>query len=174
MLDVSLSYNKFRFIGNEFLTWILFLLNNKDKYHKIFQTDIASLSLGNKLIIENRQKNSSETVLIKGENANFKESMPAFKKGSLVSVINLIYSENEKKWQFTIKAESLAILNLKHPDIGFYESKEDLGGFVLDKTFHINKAVEYIDNLFMNFIKLRVSKNWALKVFPEIKNWINS
>lgn len=171
MLDVSVSYNRFNFLGFEFLTWLWFLIDEK-------KTDLnfakGTLSIGNKIVIENKQENRSEIISIKGDNADFEEGFLALKKGAVVTEINLVYKEEQNKWMFTIKGENINIQNIKHPEIGNIEANEDTDGYVLEKIYHYNKIIEYINNIFLKFIKLRISNKWTDSTVPQIKRWINS
>jgi hypothetical protein len=54
------------------------------------------------------------------------------------------------------------------------ESSEEIEGMVLEKAYLYEKATELIDNLFNEFIKLRVSGKWSESVVPEIRKWIYS
>jgi hypothetical protein len=46
----------------------------------------------------------------------------------LVAEINLLLSGDNQNWQFTLKGESLNISNLKIPETGPIETRDDLEG----------------------------------------------
>ena len=81
MLDVAVSYNRYKFLGYEFLTWLWFTID-KDSNHltEIFQKPIT-LQIGNRITLENRQNQAVETVTIKGDEAGLEEGMLALQKG---------------------------------------------------------------------------------------------
>ena len=174
MLDVSVSYNRYRFLGYEYLTWLWFFIENgQDKIKKLEQEPV-SLQIGNRIVLENRQKDTVESITIKGDDADLEEGVLALRKGAVVSELNLWYKLSDQEWRFTIKAENLHIASLKCPATGSVESQEDLEGAVLEKVYLCEKAIQLTDNLFKQFITLRVSDGWNKKVIPGIKKWISS
>jgi len=92
----------------------------------------------------------------------------------VVTEINLLYKSGNNEWRFTIKGESMNISNLKIPETAIVESSEEIEGMVLEKAYLYEKATELIDNLFNEFIKLRVSGKWNESVVPQIRKWIYS
>ncbi len=172
MLDISISYNKFKFLGYEFMTWLWFAIEEG----KLINTDKKPilLEIGNRIVFENSLNNTIETITIKGDEAGLEEGILALKKGAVVTELNLVYKENEQKWQFTLKGENLNIAGIKTPDTGNIEKQEDIEGVILEKVYLYNKVVEIIDTLFKKFIKIRLSNKWNDETVPLIRNWINS
>ena len=172
MLDISISYNKFKFLGYEFMTWLWFAIEED----KLINTDKKPilLEIGNRIVFENSLNNTIETIIIKGDEAGLEEGILALKKGAVVTELNLVYKENEQKWQFTLKGENLNIAGIKTPDTGNIEKQEDIEGVILEKVYLYNKVVEIIDTLFKKFIKIRLSNKWNDETVPLIRNWINS
>ena len=172
MLDISISYNKFKFLGYEFMTWLWFAIEEG----KLINTDKKPilLEIGNRIVFENSLNNTIETITIKGDEAGLEEGILALKKGAVVTELNLVYKENEQKWQFTLKGENLNIAGIKTPDTGNIEKQEDIEGVILEKVYLYNKVVEIMDTLFKKFIKIRLSNKWNDETVPLIRNWINS
>jgi len=170
MLDIAVAYNRFKFLGFEFLTWLWFLIDtDADEI-----SEIRNLSIGNRIVLENRHDNKVETLTIKGDDAGLEEGLLALKKGGLVTEINLIYREGQNnKWQFSLKGENLAVQQIKHPDIGSIESSEDVDAFVFEKAHHYNKIITFIDILFSEFMTLRISDEWSDGAVIKMKKWIN-
>ena len=172
MLDVAVAYNRYKFIGFEFLTWLWFTIENDQAYLKKLQEDLASLDIGNRVVLENRQSEAMETVTIKGDDAGLEEGRLALKKGAVVTEMNLSFKFGSQKWQFTLKGESLGMGNLKTPEAGPVESREDLEGAMLEKSYLYDKAMGFVNLIFNDFIKHRVSNDWNRQVVPQIRKWI--
>lgn len=171
MIDVSVAYNRYKFLGYEFLTWLWFAIDNNSD---VFDED-QQLEIGNRIVLEkNHGKNRVENITIKGDDAGLEEGGLSLKKGAVVTEINLVYKKDEKSWQFTIKGESMHITNLKTPEYGPLESEEDIEGTVLLKISLIEEIVEFIEKLFAKFVKQRTSEKWGEKSLPLINKWINS
>ena len=175
MLDLALAYTRYRFLGNEFLTWLWYLVE-KEKYFSLFNTgepeEPFSLHIGNRLVLENRQNEGLETITIKGDDAGLEEGVLALRKGALVSEINLKYSRGSQQWSLSLKGESLNISNLKFPDTKIVETKPDIEAAALDKIFLTEKIVDLIEGLFCRFVKQRLSPQWKEETLVEIRQWI--
>lgn len=174
MFDISISYNRFKFIGNEFLTWLWFVMDNEPDKLKKLLLPAFTLTIGNRTVLENRSDAGVETVTIKGDAAGLEEGMLALKKGAMVSELNLSYESVDKRWGFTLKGESMNISNLKIPDTGPVQTGEDIEGIVLDKAYLFETVTSLLDRLFKDFITLRVSNRWQEEVAPSVNKWIHS
>ena len=174
MLDVAVAYNRYKFLGEEFLTWVWFLIEKDQNLIKKFDKDFIALEVGNRIVFENRREGSDERITIKGNKASLEEGILALKKGALVTELNLVYRSGDLKWQFTIKGESLNISNLITPKTDLPESGEDIEGAVLEKVYLYDKALTLLNNLFKHFSKLRVSNAWQNTVVSNIKKWIQA
>jgi hypothetical protein len=172
MLDVSLTYYRYGFLGSEFLTWLWFYIVNTDQ-NKLFDNKNEFIEIGNKIVLERNTNDTVEKVTIKGKDAGLEEGILSLKKGAVVKELNLLYRKEEKEWNFTLTGENLSLSNLKTPDIGFIETKKDVEGFVVEKIFLYDSLYLLIDNLYKKFIKLRVSADW-ITVVSEMNKWIIS
>lgn len=153
MLDVAVAYNRYKFIGFEFLTWLWFTIETEQSYLKDLQADLNSLDIGNRVVLENRHSDAIETVTIKGDDAGLEEGRLALKKGAVVVEMNIAFRFGDQKWQFNLKGESLGLGNLKTPEAGPVETREDLEGAVLEKSYLYEKAVVFLNLVFNDFIK---------------------
>ncbi len=174
MLDVAVAYNRFKFLGDEFLTWLWFVIDQDPASLKAVEPDLTSLEIGNRIVLEKRHQKALERITIKGENAGLEEAMLALKKGALVTELNLVYRSDQLKWQFTLKGESLNLSSLKTPKIAAPENPEDMEGVVLEKIFLYDKILQFLEKLYKTFIKLRLSKRWQDREISLIKKWSGS
>jgi hypothetical protein len=174
MLDVAVAYSRYQFLGEEFLTWLWFVIEKNQNFINNFDNDFVALEVGNRVVFENRRKESAERITIKGDGASLEEGILALKKGALVTELNVVYKSAELVWQFTLKGESLNISSLNIPNTGSPESDEDIEGFALEKIFLYDKALQLIEKIYAHFSKLRVSDTWQSKETPLIRKWIQS
>lgn len=175
MLDVAVSYNKYKFLGNEFLTWLWYIIENEINISELTgdKENNISLEIGNSIVFENSLGNdSTEKISIKGDDADLEEGTTALKKGAVVTDINLALKIDENEFKFTLKGENMNITGLKTPATGTIENKDDIEGAILEKAFLYNMVFKVIDNLFLNFIKKRISEDWKNSELPKIREWI--
>ena len=173
MLDVAIAYNRYRFLGNEFLTWLWYTLENRSAQLAKIDADLSALEIGNRMVLENRRSEGVETITIKGDDAGLEEGLLALKKGALVTEMNLIYRSGDNTWQFNIKGESLNLSSFKTPETAGTQTKEDIEGAVLEKIFLYEKVILFIEGAFRHFVRLRISENWDKNNITQIKQWIN-
>ncbi len=171
MLDASISYYRYAFLGCEFLTWLWYSVSTSGINRILKKGD--SLEIGNKIVLERKLNDSIEKITIKGKDADLEEGMISLKKGAVVKELNLLYKSGDKEWFFTVTGESLSLSNIKTPDIGFIETKNDAEGFAMEKFFLFSSIFSLIDDLYKNFIKVRVSDKWN-PVVSDIRKWIDA
>jgi hypothetical protein len=114
-----------------------------------------------------------ESITIKGDDAGLEEGLLALRKGAVVTELNLVYKAGEQEWRLTVKGESFNIANLKPPETGAVETREEIEGFLLEKVYLYEKAVRLIDKLYAGFIRSRLSEEWNARVLPRLKQWIH-
>lgn len=174
MLDVSVSYNRYKFLGHEFLTWLWFIIDTDQNYIQSLQEDIISLEMNNRIVLENSFNNLTENITIKGDDAGLEEAKLSLQKGGVVTECNFSLKIGDLEWKFNIKGESLNISSLKSPETGNIEKKEDIEGVVLEKFFLYEKVVTLLNTLYTRFIAIRLQNTWNEKTVPMLKNWIQS
>ncbi len=174
MLDIALAYNRFKFLGDEFLTWLWFIIEQDPAVLRNADPDLTSFEIGSRMVLEKKHKKALERITIKGEDAGLEEARVALKNGALVAEINLIYRSAQLKWQFTLKGESLNLSSLQTPKIAPVESPDDVEASVLEKIFLYDKILQFLEKLYKHFIKLRTSNRWQSREISLIKKWLNS
>ena len=175
MLDVAVAYSRYQFLGEEFLTWLWFVIENDHPALQKLDPELAALEIGHRMVLVNRRhRESGETVTIKGDHAGMDEGLLTLKKGGMVAEIHLIYRSGDHEWQFSLKGESLNISSLKVPASGKVEREEEIEGAVIEKIYLCEKAVDLINQLYGRFIKLRLGNAWHQDVVPSVRKWIES
>ncbi|HOC39070.1 MAG TPA: hypothetical protein PKJ77_07320 [Thermodesulfobacteriota bacterium] len=172
MLDVAVSYNRYKFLGHEFLTWLWYVSEKHPELIKNKKEEPVSLTIGNRMVLENKNKEAVETITITGDDAGLEEGILALRKGAIVTDLNLMCKEGEKEWRFNLKGESLGLSGLRCPSTAPVENEEDVEGAVLEKTYLLDQVIQLVDVLYREFISLRVSPAWNKQVMPAMKKWI--
>jgi hypothetical protein len=174
MLDIAVAYNRYRFLGNEFLTWLWFAIENDMDSIRRCDPDLVDLHVGNRMVLENKRANSKENITIKADDAGLEESLLALSKGALITDLHLVYKSGPVEWQFAVKGEGLSFSGLKLPETGVMETGDDLEGVLLEKIYLYDKIFDFLDRLYGVFINLRLSEQWSGRILPELKRWLLS
>jgi len=172
MLDVAVSYNRYKFLGHEFLTWLWFVLEKRPETLQAADPEMVSLDIGSRMVLEKKRNKTIETITIKGDRVSLEEGLLALKKGAVVTELHLIYKSGEHEWCFNLKGESLNFSNLRTPKIGAVEKKEDLEGAILEKIYLYEKVFDLIDHLYRSFVQLRLSDRWEKDTLSAIRKWM--
>jgi hypothetical protein len=174
MLDIAVAYNRYRFLGNDFLTWLWFAIENDMDQIRQCDAELLDLDVGNRMVLENKLANGKESITIKGDAAGMEEALLALSKGALITDMHLVYKSGSAEWQFAVKGESLSFSGLKLPETGPMEAGEEMEGIILEKIFLYEKPFRLLDALYQQFIKLRLSEKWNAQTLPSMKKWIVS
>jgi hypothetical protein len=172
MLDIAVAYNRYRFLGHEFLTWIWFLIENDQDTLRQCDHEFSELTVGNRIVLENRQTNAIETICIKGDDAGLEEALLALSKGAWVSEISLFYKCDSLDWQFSLKGENLSFSGIRLPESQNKVSDEDVQGIILEKIYLYEKPLTFIDNLYHLFIQQRLSESWPTHTLGRMRKWM--
>ena len=175
MLDIATAYNKYSFLGNEFLTWLWFMVETgQDITQAIDSRDPVSLDIGNSLVLENSLgDNAREKITIKGDQAGLEEGTTALKKGAKVTEMNLICKLGpEEEYHFTLKGDSFNITGLKTPAAPGDGSEDEIEGRIIEKALLLFRITQVIDTLFFTFLKQRTEDDWKHKGFNPMHTWI--
>ncbi len=172
MLDIAVAYNRFKFLGEEFLTWLWYAIEKKPQDLTNQNKEPIILEIGNRIALENRQQDTVESITIKGDDAGMEEGILALRKGAMVTELNLIYRSAELQWHFTVKGESLNISNLKTPQQRLIEHKDDIEAAVLEKVYLTGVVIDNLNAVFATFLKQRLSEQWKHKMVPAMRKWI--
>ncbi|MBT6340619.1 MAG: hypothetical protein HOJ48_15120 [Desulfobacula sp.] len=176
MLDIATAYNKYKFLGNDYLTWIWFLIETDQNISSLLNSkDIVTLEVGNSIVLENKLGDKSkEKISIKGDQAGLEEGTTALKKGAYVTNINLVCKINEDEYRFTIKGESFNVSGLKTPKTDLSNKENEIEGLVLEKAFFCFNIFNVIDTLFLKYIEQRTADDWNIKGLQDIRSWTGS
>ncbi len=173
MLDIAVSYNKYKFLGYEFLTWLWYVIENDREWLNDQDPELVTLDIGNCIVLENREKGGVERISIKGDDAGLEEGVMALDKGAFVVETNLVYKTGDNEWRFTLKGESFNVSNLKPPEVSALETEDEFEGLVLEKMYLYEKVFLLIDKLYSAFIEIRLSEEWKSGVIVKMRKWID-
>ncbi len=172
MLDVAVAYNRYKYLGNEFLTWLWFMMETDRSAFELPEAESTNLEIGNRIVLENHRQNRDETITIKGDGAGLEEGIVALKKGALVVEISLVVKAPEAEWRFQLKGESLNISSLKPPEKSPAEAADDMEQRVLEQVAHAERAADLVHQLYRQFIHRRLSEDWSKTDVPAMTRWI--
>lgn len=174
MMDVAYALKRFDFLGKEFLTWLWYAVENQADTLRRIDPQMASLEIGNRLVLQNKNQQNNETVTIRGDSAGMEEGVLALRKGALVAEMNLIYRSGDENWHFSLKGETLDPSSVKLPETGRVETSDDIEGAAIEKYHLYRRVVDLVRSLFAHFLEQRLDSQWYTGVLPAFQAWINT
>lgn len=171
MLDISIAYNRYKYVGHEFLTWLWFVIENEPESIRDETGKPVSLDMGGRIVLENSRREAVETITIKGSESELEEGRLAVRNGALVTEINLYCRIDGLLWTFTLKGESLDVSGLKIPENEEADNTGDLEGTILLRMASYETVIAFVQHAFKQFLILRISDQWTKKALPKIRKW---
>ncbi len=167
-MDILDLLNNKEFLGREFLTWLWFRSETQEGMFTLDDSKQAVLWFDYKVVL---QSDGNAIVSCQGENSELTEARHALRDGKKVTQakIKLIIGDND--WSFTLDSTWLNLRGVKTPRV-MLDTKEDPEGLFYEKVFLLDTAVSTVEQLFVQFIKIRISDKWDSKEAPAIRKWI--
>ncbi|WP_028315431.1 hypothetical protein [Desulfatibacillum aliphaticivorans] len=171
MIDVTVSFKRYSFLGLEFLTWLWWATEEDPEQIAKAAGEPAVLYVGNRIVLEKRQREDVERVTIKGDAAQMDEGVLALKKGAQVKDVNLVMEIGDQKWTFNLNGETMAFSTLKTPPTAPVRVVDEMEGAIIEKAALLEKPINVIHNIFSHFIKIRISEGWREELL-KVRKWI--
>ncbi len=162
-------------LGREFLTWLWF---RGETGNGLFRMSKASghegepfhLNMEQRVVVRGGEGDSLETASVSGSLSPLREARLGLLTGKLV-VSGLIRLEKDgMAWQLTLKAEDFGLGSLKTPPIA-KEEGDDPDARFLEKMYLIETCLDMLDDVFRQFLDLRLSPRWHAEV-ANVAEWM--
>jgi len=167
---LSLIQNK-KFLGREFLTWLWFQSDSKSGMIALDESQTVEIWVDNKIILESADEETPEKVICQGDSSEMLEARQALIQGKKVSQACFRLYMKDDEWRFTLDDSRLDFRACKTPKI-ILDKKEDPEGLFYEKTFLLQEAVRVVEQVFIQFIKIRISPQWEKTELPALQQWI--
>jgi len=173
MIDVAVAFEKYKFLGSEFLLWLWFSSEERDV--NIDETGEITINVANKItLLDVVNVDDKKTVTIKGNDIEMEEAMTALKMLAMPIELHLLMKNHKRglEWTFTIKSETLQISGCKTPDVAPTETSNDIAGATFEKLCLLDIPVQFIAKLFEKYIAMRLDADVFAAEHKRMVNWI--
>ena len=166
-----------RFLGQEFLSWLWYKSEERGGTVLLPESgEDISLAFEKHLLLEFGEGESLEKVVCQGLQSELKEARTGLRQGKKIEQARLHLIRGEYEWHLTLKASLLEFRSVKVPKTmaGAEEGDDDeaVEGRLLDRIGLLETAYKTIDELFGQFIKLRVAPQWPEEL-ARLRDWIH-
>jgi hypothetical protein len=155
------------FLGNEFLLWLWFVLENESDTLTLADGSEVAVLLARTLVLEcPRGQTGKETFSSDGP-TRLPEAHRAIQAGKLPRKVGLTLSRHEQQYEMTLQAETLAITGARLPT----PEAEDDRARLEERVTQIRHLLETLDLLYDAFGQHRFGAAWS-KELPRIQKWL--
>ncbi len=160
------------YMGEDFLTWLWFKSEKNNSVFKDGEGEEFYLTFEDKIVVSGGEGDFKESAISSGKNSSFREARYGLRTGKKVVKARIRIEYAGEEWSFQVNGEDFSFSSFKTPKIASKEKgQEDEEGAFFEKLFLMDRALEFFDHLFLEFMKLRNDPRWEEEK-EEIKRWI--
>ena len=155
------------FLGNEFLLWLWYWLENEDDTIALSDGSDVTVMMSSTLSLEcPRGQTGKESITHEGP-TRLPEARRAVQGGKLPRKSGLILVRQETQYELTLSAETLAVSGAKIPAPEASEERARLE----ERVTQLRHLVETMDLLYDAFGNVRASDDWS-KELAKVQKWL--
>lgn len=155
------------FLGNEFLLWLWYVLEQESDSIALMDGSQVSVMLTRTLVLEcPRGQTGKESIQSDGP-TRLPEAKRAIQAGKLPRKVGLILVRHDQQYELTLQAETLAISGAKLPAP---EGESDRARLE-ERVTGLRHMLETLDLLYDAFGNHRLGPNWS-KELRKIQKWL--
>ncbi len=158
------------FLGKEFLAWLWFRSETEKGSFKLGDKTIE-IWFDGKITLQGENERGLETVTCSGESQNMKEARFALAENKEVVQATLVLSIDDNQWTFVLDSLWLNFRTFKTPKV-IQDKRDDPDGLFYEKIFLVEAAVSAVDDIYTEFLKLRLSPEWNAEELPAFSQWV--
>jgi hypothetical protein len=155
------------FLGNEFLLWLWYYLENESDSLSLSDDSQATIMLTNTLTLECPRGQTGKESISSAGPTRLPESLRAVQSGKLPRKVGVTMVRHDQAYEFTLQAETLAITGAKLPVPEGEEERARLE----ERVTQIRHLLESLDLIYAAFSLRRLSDQWT-KELAKIKKWL--
>jgi hypothetical protein len=157
------------FLGNEFLMWLWYTVENETDTIKLSDGSEAAVMLARTLVLECPRGQFGRESFSSDGPGKLPEAIRALQVGRLPRKSGLTIVRHDHPYELTVQAETLAIGSAKLPA----PEEEEERARLEERVNQIRHMIETIDLLYVAFLEQRLGDNWK-HASGKIKKWLKA
>jgi len=155
------------FLGNEFLLWLWYVLENEGDSIRLTDGSELAAMLANTLQLECPRAQTGKETITHEAPSRLPEARRAIQSGKLPRKAGLMLVRQESQYELTLQAELLAVGGGKLPAPEASEERARLE----ERVTQLRQLIETLDLLYDTFGARRASDDWG-KELAKIQAWL--
>ena len=168
--EVSVLQQGRGFLGREFLTWLWYMLETKKNRVSFKKLGHFEIFIDDRLVLSSKSGAVHESVLKGGTPGHAQEARTALLSGKLVQEARFVMQDETRQWQWVLKGEDLSLRGVKLPPV----SDTEVGSFMTTRFLHLENLIDAVEELYTDFLKLRLNEKKNKDLEEELKDWFDS
>jgi hypothetical protein len=167
-----------RFLGREFLTWLVHRIEEGDR-HVEHDGQVTEVRLGDRIVLAGGDPADKARLTVVGEGDTRAEIGAGLRRGKLIDRARLLLLRGDRRWELTLDGAMLTYEALRCPPLGDRDAaaqEDPRAAFENDLFLRVadaEDAVGVIDVLFAEFCALRGSSAWRERELPALRAWVD-
>ena len=163
-----------RFLGREFLTWLVHRIEEGDARVDL-GGELIELSLGDRVVLAGGA-GDKETLTVVGAGDARAEIGAGLRRGKLLDRARLVLARGERRFELVLDGGMLTYDSLRCPKLGDRDQQNDPRAAFENDLFlrlaDVEEAITVIDRLFAEFCRLRAAEAWRARQLPALRTWV--
>ncbi len=162
-------------LGQEFLTWLWYRSEKQNgTFYKISDKSPYVLYVHQRVVVRGGEENAVETASVSGIHSALREAKMGLTTGKLVVRALIRMERNEMDWQVTLKADDFSINGLKTVAVSKEDKDDNPDAIFLEKMFLIEEGLLLLDDIYHQFLEVRINEQEWNDEIKRIAEWINT
>lgn len=167
-----------RFLGQEFLTWLWWKSEERGGSVELPGRGDVIVVFEKHMLLEYGEGETNEKLICSGLQTELQEARTGLLMGKKLEQARIQLSAGDQEWNFTLAAALMEFRNVKPPKTAGTEgdgsgNPEETEGMILERIFLFEELIRLVNELFLLFLKVRVSADWKDELM-DIRSWVNS
>jgi hypothetical protein len=159
-----------RWLGKEFLLWLLYLTMTGSGEHRVTVPGIAVPGepfvayLNDRLLLV-QEGETVQRVTVAGPQDNFSEVCTALRNGKEIVDATLYLEKGDDQWRLTLKGELFQFASMRGPTVQLergatVDEEDERQSHFFERMYILEQGLQLFDSLYQTFLKLRLGDGW--------------
>ena len=157
------------FLAQEFLTWLWFRCEAETGEFELNDNTMAAMVIEDALSLTSWDEDGTKASIRGGSPTTRPEASCALRAGLTLRKARLIAAKGDREWHFSLDGETLDLLSVKVPALPEGDDAEDP---LAEKLAAGEELRELVDQIYTQFLRLRLSKDWDAIEIPRMREWV--